>query len=294
MNKELEEAIKKGEVLAIGEKKKEEENFDLDNALSTAKNLKLELDINDPIGIDFQKVFPPSIYLTVHEILSDLIILKGLKKEIRFELQEISAIFQENRWEKLFNEIEKFLNSHDEKGKLHFKPEIALCFLIHNQIHMMQRNNEFSDFISQIRNQSQIINHDDIPQQEENSVEAFLIHFQRLTQNPTTDAPGFLGNAKLLQVRTLIWLLYQKTQKIERDILTNLLNCVEKGDFDKSLQELNQIFELIISKEEISGKFPSLDKELENNDLNNRVLAILWFVWDILRENEPLNQNTSD
>ncbi len=112
VDKELEKAINKGEILSIGKEIKQiEEKFDIRKNFDHIQLFEDNLIFNPPIGIDFSKSIEPILFLANYELLISLKSLPFLSNDRQYELESLIILLKKGKildyQEKLGNFIPK-------------------------------------------------------------------------------------------------------------------------------------------------------------------------------------------
>ncbi|MHA1794520.1 MAG: hypothetical protein ACTSUK_00280, partial [Promethearchaeota archaeon] len=264
-----------------------------DKAIAISKDSDVDTMINEPIGIDFQNIFTPSLYLTTYNLLRDILNRKGIKREIRYCMQELLVFFQQNKWENMFQKFQELLSQQDKEEKYHFFPDFAILFIIQNQIQNAEKYFNLKAFFSPINQASKIYSKKQSSNDVKTQLESFLIHFQRISQNPSNPPFSLKGNQFLYQIRTSIWWLMKELSEEMEDSTKTLLRHIERGEFSAAKEKIAQIYHEIYNQQNISQKFPYIKEELKENSQNVQILMILWFLNDILKKNDIISQDST-
>ncbi|WP_457558643.1 hypothetical protein [Candidatus Harpocratesius sp.] len=297
---ELKKALEKGEILTVGKTIKSSLDKDeLDVLLSSNVDLMTKY-YNDPIGVDFQKVFPPSIYIMVRSIFLDLLQWKNIKKEFRYAVDDIFIKFQQGDWNSFFNLIKNFLNRHDPKEEYKIPIHYSLLFILKLQVLKFQAEfgKNFTDSLFIIKDNLEIKK---ISEKEADEIiEELRISFQRKSRD-TIDKNSKKNriiqfNEHIFRIRTTLWLFtktYLATAKQTKIPLKQLKLTksfqyfIENGKFEQALDDIDQIFSLIhndlksqIAEENFVVKRSKID--------SNKILIVLWALYEILSKFDPL------
>lgn len=304
---ELKKALEKGEILTVGKIVKSPlDNNKLDSLLSTNVEL-LTKHYNDPIGVDFQKIFPPQIYLMVRSIFFDLLQWKNIKKEFRYAVDDIFIKFQQGDWNSFFYLIKTFLSKQDPKEEYKISLNYSLLFILKFQVLEFQA--EFGEnLIDSLFIYKENLEIKKISENEaDRIIEELRISFQQKTRE-TIDKNSqkkriIQFNEYLFRIRTTLWLftkIYLTTEQQTKISLKQLKLTksfqyfIENGKFEQALDEIDQIFSLIHNdlKSQIAEE-NFIVKRSKSID-SNKILIVLWALYEILSKFDPLNRSNVD